>query len=179
MRCTLLLLAACTSKAPPDSGGDTADTASDSGADTDTGSTDTDTDTGADSGDTDTGTDTDTGGDTDTGTTPTCVPAGIYGDPNWSLEVAQDCSALLKGFCGDGSIVALPMSEAGAFSVSLTWDWQGAGPSGGEDPATFVGTVAAGVVDGTLSWGSTADTVHAELGVTPGTGLGLDSCPLD
>jgi len=121
-----------------------------------------------------------TGETGETGDTTVCATAGLYGDPNWSLEVKEDCSAFLQGFCGEGSIARLDLEGGtGAFSVELTWLWQGAGPSGGEDLATFVGTIERDVVDGTLTWGGADHAVTAALGVTPGSGLGLSSCPLD
>lgn len=108
-----------------------------------------------------------------------CAPAGVYGDPEWSLEVAGDCSATLLGFCGTGAIAALNIDDAGAFSVEVSWDWQGGGPSGGSAIASFVGGVVDGAVSGTLSWDQQSRTVQATLGETPGSGLGVDQCPLD
>jgi hypothetical protein len=68
---------------------------------------------------------------------------------------------------------------AGAFSVDFTWSWQGGGPSGGDDPAVFSGTVGGDIVDGHLTWADVVQVVHAELGMTPGSPLGLDDCPLN
>ncbi len=83
-------------------------------------------------------------------------------------------------FCGDGPITELrAAAKDGAFSVDLDWTWQGAGPSGGTDPATFSGTVVSGVVDGSLTWGTTVEPVHAVLGDPAGKGLGVANCPLD
>jgi len=95
------------------------------------------------------------------------------------LDVSQDCSAVLLGYCGEGPIAALRAGADGAFAADFTWTWQGAGPSGGSDPATLSGTLIRGVVDGTLTWASASQTVQAVLGVAPGTGLGVANCPLD
>ena len=42
-------------------------------------------------------TDTDADSDTDTDTDADCVPAGVYGDPLWRLDVGPDCTGELLG----------------------------------------------------------------------------------
>lgn len=123
--------------------------------------------------------DTDTAVDTDTDTGAVCTIAGTYGADVWELVVRDDCTAFLKGFCGEGEIGTPLPAAGGALSSSFTWTWQGAGPSGGSDPATLVGSVAAGVVEGTLSFSTYTSTVYAVLGDPAGTGLGVGYCPLD
>jgi hypothetical protein len=137
------------------------------------------TDTGGEADtDADTDSDSDTDSDTDGDADADCPTVGVYGDPDWSLEVRSDCSAFLEGFCGEGEIGHLGL-VAGAFSVDFIWSWQGGGPSGGDDPAVLSGTVKGDVVEGVLAWADVTRTVRAELGVTPGSPLGLDDCPLD
>ena len=174
---TLILLSACTPKTGDDTGGpgETGETG-ETGHTGETGDTDS-----AETGETgETGHTGDTSETGETGSQSTCATAGLYGGPDWSLEVREDCSALLEGFCGEGAIERLDLdADAHAFSVALTWTWQGAGPSGGEDPATFVGTIDRDVVAGTLTWAGADHDVTAALGVTPGTDLGLSNCPLD
>lgn len=116
--------------------------------------------------------------DSDTDSVSTCVAPGLYGSPQWSLEVREDCSAWLMGVCGEGELDSLTLTGEQLYG-ELVWSWQGGGVAGGEDEGVLAGRLAGDVVQATLQWADQSATVSAELGVTPGDALGLDHCMLD